>query len=54
MAWVRERVERLGLSEEIARLAYVRYLALYASDKKIDSEFDALMYGEGNDKEAGQ
>lgn len=40
--WVRDRVERLGLTEEIAMLAHIRYLALYANQKTIDDMFQEI------------
>lgn len=42
MEWVRARTKALGLTEEIARLAYVRYVALYMTDQEIGRKFDEI------------
>lgn len=41
--WIREQIENHGLTDEIAQLAYTRYLARYAAPGVIDQMFETIV-----------
>lgn len=38
-AWIRRRIGDAGLTEEISRLAYLRFIARYVNNQTIDERF---------------